>query len=85
LKKILKDNKYFTGVGDEGGFAPTLKNNEEGLKILVDAISKAGYQPGKDIYIALDSAASSFYEDGKYRFENQLVESGYMIDVYENG
>lgn len=83
LKKILKENRYFTGVGDEGGFAPTLKNNEEGLEILVDAISKAGYQPGKDIYIALDCAASSFYEDGKYRFENQLVESAYMIDVYE--
>ncbi|MEO0236848.1 MAG: phosphopyruvate hydratase [candidate division WOR-3 bacterium] len=83
LKKILKENKYFTGVGDEGGFAPTLKDNEEGLKILVEAISKTGYEPGKDIFIALDSAASSFYEKGKYRFENKLIDSESLIDTYE--
>lgn len=83
LKKILKENKYFTGVGDEGGFAPTLKDNEEALKILVESISKAGYEPGKDIYLALDSAASSFYENGKYKFENKLVDSEFLIDRYE--
>ncbi len=83
LKKILKEKKYFTGVGDEGGFAPSLESNEDGLKLLVDAISKAGYEPGKDIYIALDSAASSFYKDGKYMFEGNPVESNFLVDLYE--
>lgn len=68
LKKILHGKGYATSVGDEGGFAPQLKGgNEEACELIVDAIGKAGYRPGKDIAIALDPAASSFYENGKYR------------------
>ena len=66
LKKILKDRGYSTAVGDEGGFAPNLKSNEEPCELIVEAIEKAGYKPGEDIAIALDPAASSFYKDGKY-------------------
>lgn len=67
LKSVLKGKGYNTAVGDEGGFAPDLKSNEEALELIMTAIDKAGYQPGKDILIALDSAASSFYIDGKYQ------------------
>ncbi len=63
LKSILKSRKYATSVGDEGGFAPDLPNNEEAIKVIVEAIEKAGYKPGQDIYIALDAAASSFYDE----------------------
>lgn len=67
LKEILHQRGYHTSVGDEGGFAPQLKSNEEACDLLVEAIQAAGYQPGKDIALALDPAASSFYEDGRYR------------------
>ena len=67
LKTILAAKGYATSVGDEGGFAPQVKSNEEACELIVAAITAAGYQPGKDIAIALDPAASSFYEDGKYR------------------
>ena len=83
LKKILKDKKLFTGVGDEGGFAPNLANNEEALKVMVEAIEKAGYKPGQDIFIALDVAASSLYKDGKYMFEGNYVDSAKLIEVYK--
>jgi enolase len=66
LKLVLKGKGYNTAVGDEGGFAPNLKSNEEALSLIMTAIEKANYKPGKDIMIALDSAASSFYEKGKY-------------------
>jgi enolase len=66
LKAVLKGKGYNTAVGDEGGFAPNLKSNEEALSLIMTAIEKANYKPGKDIMIALDSAASSFYEKGKY-------------------
>lgn len=66
LKDVLKSRGYNTAVGDEGGFAPDLKSNEEALSLIMKAIEKGGYEPGKDIYIAIDSAASSFYVDGKY-------------------
>ncbi|MCX5854422.1 MAG: phosphopyruvate hydratase [Deltaproteobacteria bacterium] len=66
LKSVLKSKGYNTAVGDEGGFAPNLKSNEEALVLIMEAIEKAGYKPGKDIYIALDPAASTFYEGGKY-------------------
>jgi len=66
LKSILKKRNYSTAVGDEGGFAPDLKSNEEACEVIVEAIKNAGYQPGKDIAIALDPAASSFYEKGTY-------------------
>ncbi len=67
LKRILSAKGYATSVGDEGGFAPQLKSNDEACELIVEAIAEAGYQPGKDIAIALDPAASSFYENGKYR------------------
>lgn len=72
LKSILKKRGYTTSVGDEGGFAPNLKSNDEACDVIVSAIEAAGYKPGKDIAIALDPAASSFYEDGKYN----LAKSG---------
>ncbi|MDD5241846.1 MAG: phosphopyruvate hydratase [Sulfuricella sp.] len=67
LKKILGAKGYATSVGDEGGFAPQVKSNDEACELIVEAIAAAGYKPGKDIAIALDLAASSFYENGKYR------------------
>lgn len=69
LKAILKAKRYSTAVGDEGGFAPELTSNEEAMELLVDAISGAGYKPGKDIFIGLDAAASEFWEEGKYVFD----------------
>ncbi len=66
LKKILSKKGYATSVGDEGGFAPNLKSNDEACEVIVEAIQAAGYQPGKDVAIALDPAASSFFEDGTY-------------------
>lgn len=66
LKSVLKGKGYNTSVGDEGGFAPNLKSNEEALIVIMEAIGKAGYKPGKDICIAIDSAASAFFIDGKY-------------------
>ena len=66
LKSVLKTKGYNTAVGDEGGFAPNLKSNEEALSVIMTAIEKANYKPGKDIMIAIDSAASSFFEKGKY-------------------
>jgi len=82
LKKLLNEKKLSTGVGDEGGFAPMLENNEHALKLLVEAIEKAGYKPGEDMYIALDSAASSFYSGGKYEFEGKTVDSDFLIETY---
>ena len=72
LKKILQKKGYATSVGDEGGFAPNLKSNDEACDVIVEAIEAAGYKPGKDVAIALDPAASSFYEDGAYN----LAKSG---------
>ena len=66
LKDVLKSRGYNTAVGDEGGFAPNLKSNEEALSLIIEAIERGNYEPGKDIFIAIDSAASSFYIDGKY-------------------
>ena len=69
LKALLNQNGYTTAVGDEGGFAPSLKSPEKALEMIVEAIGKAGYKPGDDIAITLDPAASEFYEDGRYRLE----------------
>jgi len=66
LKKILKNKGFSTGVGDEGGFAPDLNSNEQALEVIMEAITSAGYRPGKDIYLALDVAASELYDNGKY-------------------
>lgn len=84
LKKILKENNLNTGVGDEGGFAPNLKNNKEALDLIVKAIKEAGYIPGKDVNIALDIAASSFYnkETNKYLVENKLITKEELLDMY---
>ena len=85
LKKILKGEGLSTSVGDEGGFAPNLKSNEEAIEYIIKAIEAAGYRPGKDIGIALDSAASEFYKDGKYIFqsEGRELSAEEMIDYYE--
>ena len=69
LKKVLKSKGYSTNVGDEGGFAPNIKSNEEAIEIVIQAIEKAGYKPGEDIFIAMDAAASEFYENGVYHFK----------------
>ncbi|MHC6178493.1 phosphopyruvate hydratase [Clostridium sp. JNZ X4-2] len=84
LKSLLKSKGYDTGVGDEGGFAPNLKSNEEAVQIIVEAIEKAGYTPGKDIYIALDPASSEFYENGKYNLkgEGKVLTPEEMVDFY---
>ncbi len=71
LKKVLKDKGYNTAVGDEGGFAPDLKSNEEALEVIMEAIKAAGYKPGEDVLLALDAAASEFYKDGKYILDNE--------------
>jgi enolase len=85
LKSVLKGKEYNTSVGDEGGFAPNLKSNEEALQVIMEAIEKAGYKPGEDIRIAMDPAASEFYEDGKYRFKKStgdVLSSADMVDFY---
>ncbi|MBO7370366.1 MAG: phosphopyruvate hydratase [Campylobacter sp.] len=84
LKKILNDAGHSTAVGDEGGFAPNLKDNEEPIKIIMSAIEKAGYKPGEQIKIALDVAASELYENGKYKLENKEFTSEEMIEYYAN-
>ena len=84
LKAILKKRGLVTSVGDEGGFAPNLASNEEAFIVIVEAIKAAGYIPGKDIYLAIDAAASSFFKDGKYLFEGKKVNSDAMIKYYES-
>ncbi len=71
LKKVLKEKGYNTAVGDEGGFAPDLKSNEEALQVIMAAIEAAGYKPGEDVLLALDVAASEIYKDGQYNFANE--------------
>lgn len=84
LKGILKSKGYETGVGDEGGFAPNLKSNEEAIQVIIEAIEKAGYTPGKDIFIALDPASSEIFEDGKYNLkgEGKVLSPEEMADYY---
>lgn len=86
LKKVLSARGYNTNVGDEGGFAPDLKSNEEALEVLLEAIEKAGYEPGKDIAIALDPAVTELFKDGKYHLEseNRVLSSDEMIDFWED-
>lgn len=83
LKKVLKDKGLATGLGDEGGFAPNLPSNAAALDLILDAIKAAGFEPGKDVALALDVAASEFFEDGKYTFEGQAKTSAEMIAYYE--
>lgn len=82
LKAILKANGLATSVGDEGGFAPNLKSNQEALDLIIQAIEKAGYRPGKDIYLAVDCAASSFCAEGKYKFEGSQKTAADLIKIY---
>jgi enolase len=82
LKSLLKSKHLSTSVGDEGGFAPNLQSNQEALELILQAIEKAGYQPGKDVSLALDCAASSFYKDGSYDFENTKKNSSELIAIY---
>jgi len=85
LKKVLGKRGYNTNVGDEGGFAPDLKSNQEALDVLVEAIETAGYAPGEQIYIGIDPASSEFYEDGTYNLasEGKKLDSEGMIDYLE--
>ncbi|MCR1975155.1 phosphopyruvate hydratase [Clostridium sporogenes] len=84
LKSTLKSQGYDTGVGDEGGFAPNLKSNEEAIVVIIEAIKKAGYTPGEDIFIALDPASSEIFEDGKYNLagEGRVLTPEEMANYY---
>ena len=82
LKKVLQDRGLATGLGDEGGFAPNLDSNRAALDIIVEAITAAGYVPGKDVALALDVAASEFHKDGSYQFEGAGKSADEMIDYY---
>lgn len=86
LKAILKSKNLSTSLGDEGGFAPDLKSNEEALKLIVQGMEKAGYKPGEDIYIGIDAAASSFYNGSKYilKAEGKENDASGMVDFYES-
>lgn len=83
LKKILKKEGLNTAVGDEGGFAPNLKNNTEAILLILKAIEEAGYKPGEDVYMALDVAASELYEKGLYKFEEKTISPEELIAYYE--
>ncbi|MBU7006249.1 phosphopyruvate hydratase [Phosphitispora fastidiosa] len=85
LRSVLKSKGLNTAVGDEGGFAPNLKSNEEALQVIMDAVTKAGYKPGEDIMLALDVAATELYKDGKYHLEGEgkVKTADEMIDFYE--
>jgi len=85
LKKVLKEKGLPTGVGDEGGFAPDLRSNEEGFALIVEAIKRAGYEPGKDVCLGIDVAASEFYKNGKYELvgEGRSLTTDQLIDYYE--
>ena len=86
LKKVLKDRGLSTNVGDEGGFAPSLPSNQAAIEVILSAIEKAGYQPGKDCFIALDPAASEFYENERYILarDGTSLSTGEMVDYYVN-
>lgn len=86
LKKVLHDKGMNTAVGDEGGFAPDLESNESAIEVILEAIDKAGYKAGKDIFIAIDAASSEFYKDGKYVLasENKSLSAAEFIDVLES-
>jgi enolase len=82
LKGVLKANKLATGVGDEGGFAPNLGSNEEALGLIEQAIAKAGYKAGKDIFLGVDCAASEFYKSGKYVIDGEKKSGPQLVDYY---
>jgi enolase len=84
LKKVLSEKGHRTLVGDEGGFAPQVKANSEAFDLILEAVEKAGYRPGEDIMLAMDPAASEFYEDGKYHLasEDRFLSGAEMVDLY---
>ena len=82
LKAVLQEKKLSTGLGDEGGFAPSVDSTKAALDLIVEAIKKAGYELGTDIALALDVAATEFYKNGKYHFEGKKLDAGKMADVY---
>ena len=86
LKKVLNEKNLSTGVGDEGGFAPDLESNTEGFDLIMEAIKRAGYTPGKDVNLAIDVAASEFYENGKYNLkgEGKILTTDELINYYES-
>jgi len=87
LKSVLKKKGYTTSVGDEGGFAPKVASNEEAMELILEAVNKAGYKAGKQIYLALDPAASEFYENGKYHFKKSSgahLTPDQMIQMYQS-
>ncbi len=84
LKKVLKEKGYATNVGDEGGFAPALEKNEEALELLLFAVEKAGYRPGREVALAIDAAASEFYQGGRYRFDGRELSAEELVGVYED-
>ncbi len=86
LKKVLHGRKLSTAVGDEGGFAPDLPSNEAAIEVILEAITKAGYQTGKDISLALDVASSEFYKNGNYVLasENRTLDGAGLVDLYED-
>ncbi|MBN1247061.1 MAG: phosphopyruvate hydratase [Anaerolineae bacterium] len=86
LRAVLKGKGYGVGVGDEGGFAPSLKTNEEAIEVILEAIQRAGYTPGEDIWIAMDPAASEIFQDGKYHLkkEGRVLSSEEIVDFYAN-
>ena len=84
LKKVLNEKGLATGVGDEGGFAPDLNSNSEGFDLIIEAIKRAGYEPGEDVSLAIDVAASEFYKDGKYNLvgENRSLTTEELVEFY---
>ncbi|MFG5866590.1 phosphopyruvate hydratase [Clostridium perfringens] len=86
LKKTLNSKGYSTGVGDEGGFAPNLKSNAEAIEVILEAIEKSGYEPGKEFFIAIDAASSEYYKDGKYVLEHEgkTLTAAEMVDFFED-
>ena len=86
LKKVLSDQGMNTAVGDEGGFAPDLPSNEAAISVILQAVEKAGYRPGEDIFIGIDAASSEFYKDGKYDLasEGKILDAGQFIDMLDD-
>ena len=84
LKAVLKQHGLSTGVGDEGGFAPNLENNRAALDLIVEAIGKAGFAPGRDVALAIDAAATEFYHDGAYNFDGKAQSADDMIAIYSD-
>lgn len=84
LKKTLGDKGYNTAIGDEGGFAPNLKSNEEAITVILEAVEKAGYKPGEEVKIAIDAAATELYKDGKYHLEGEgrVLSAAEMVDFW---